>query len=194
MSKRIYVTLWRTRVEYLWGKGSWIVAKHKAELCLRTGRISPIELESRITQKLLRLSYRHWRRLITNRTQLITNTEIVKQNNNFHQKNFSVRRMRSPSLPPIDKTITRWVICITMNCHKTLSTEIVQKFRLIWNRVIVSACSRIRCRGWMPLIYRSNRKPSRSNFSIDCGEHLRGHLVLTLLNTMRLLPFYLRIA
>ncbi|CRK99068.1 CLUMA_CG012149, isoform A, partial [Clunio marinus] len=42
-----------------------------------------------------------------NRTQLITNTEVVNQKNNFHQKNFNVRRIRSPSLPPIDKTMTR---------------------------------------------------------------------------------------
>lgn len=44
-------------------------------------------------------------------TQLITNTEIVHQNNNnFHQKNFNMRRIRSPSLPPIerfDNTMTR---------------------------------------------------------------------------------------
>ncbi|CAG9805494.1 unnamed protein product [Chironomus riparius] len=40
----------------------------------------------------------------TIRTQLITNTEIVHQNNNFHQKNnFNMRRIRSPSLPPIDR-------------------------------------------------------------------------------------------
>lgn len=44
---------------------------------------------------------------ISTRTQLITNTEIVQQNNNFHQKNFNMRRIRSPSLPPIDKTMTR---------------------------------------------------------------------------------------
>ncbi|KAG5682320.1 hypothetical protein PVAND_011679 [Polypedilum vanderplanki] len=47
----------------------------------------------------------------TIRTQLITNTEIVHQNNNnFHQKNFDMRRLRSPNLPPIeryDKTMTR---------------------------------------------------------------------------------------
>lgn len=63
-------------------------------------------------------------------TQLITNTEIVQQNKNFQQKNFSVRRVRSPSLPPIDKTMARWVICLELsnqeNFHKILE-------KLSWN-------------------------------------------------------------
>ena len=43
------------------------------------------------------------------RTQLITNgTEILQQNNQqFNNKNFNVKRVRSPTLPPIDKTVMR---------------------------------------------------------------------------------------
>lgn len=55
------------------------------------------------------LKHNNYNKYIFIRTQLITNgTEILQQNNQqFHNKNFNVKRVRSPTLPPIDKTVMR---------------------------------------------------------------------------------------
>lgn len=95
------------------------------------------------------------------RTQLITNTEVVQQNNNSHQKNFSLRRLRSPSLPPIDKTITRWVtICLRTAANNPSTRESLERRKLICDCVISfysnGNCStkitKEMCRGWSQVV------------------------------------------